>query len=323
MATPGADLDAAIADLAAPISEPFYDFERARIVIPTGGEPLDEFQRWVLVGELVHALANQHNPALVDTLSGSGEDPDRVAARLALLKGEAVLVQSLYLDSLSPETRAGVASQAAERSGTTLDDAPSMLRMLARFPSRAGSFLAVELYRLGGMAAIDQALLAPPDTTEQVLHTERYRRLEPAIKIDSLDVVADGYLLVEHGTWGERRWRALLDDHSGAVTAARAAEGWGGDHYQILWEPGTQGLVLLVRYAADSFADLSEMNSAIRNLITSGIEAGTSSVVGTVSEWAEGVDYVMLDWDVDVITFVVASDPVVGREIVSQIGVGT
>ena len=321
MATPDTDIVMVLAALEAPGPEPFYDFNRARIVIPTGGTPLDEYQSWVLMGELVHALTHQHNPLLVGNLSGDGEDPDRLAARLALLEGEAVLIQSLYLDSLPPEQRAKVAEQAGERPASPVDQAPSMLRDIALFPSRAGSFFAVELYRLGGMAALDQALDRPPETTEQVLHMERYRGLEPAVEVDPFTVAADRYVLVEQGTWGERRWRALLGHHSGSVEAARAAEGWGGDHYQILWEPETAGVVFLIRYAADSFADESEMNAAIRDLITSGMKVGSSRVVDTVTEWVEGVDYAMLAWDVDAITFLAASDPEVGRRIVSELEV--
>ena len=318
-----ADLGAVLAALAAPVPEPFYDFARARVVIPTGGAPLDEYQKWVLVGELVHALAHQRNPLVVGNLSAVGQDPDRLAARIALLEGEALLVQSLYLDSLPPERRAQAAGQVGERYRSVLDEAPSMLRELARFPSRAGSFLAAELYRLGGMAALDQALDRPPNTTEQVLHIDRYRRLEPGIEVDPPAVEVEGYTVVEQGTWGERRWKAMLDRHSGTVAAARAADGWGGDHYQILWEPDTGGLVFVIRYAADSFADESEMNAAIRNLITSGMQIGSSRVFDTVTEWVEGADYAMLAWDVDVITFLIASDPEVGRLVVRQIGVGT
>ena len=115
----------------------------------------------------------------------------------------------------------------------------------------------------------------------------------------------------------------MLGHHSGTVAAVRAAEGWGGDHYRILWEPVTGGLVFVVRYAADSFADEAEMIAALRDLITSGLKVGSSTVVGTLTEWVDGPDYAMLAWDVEVITLVVASDPAVGRRMVSQLGVGT
>ena len=77
MATPGADLEAIMTSLEAPVSEPFYDLARAKIVIPTGGQPLDDYQRWVLVGELVRALTHQHNPLTMADLLRTGEDRDR------------------------------------------------------------------------------------------------------------------------------------------------------------------------------------------------------------------------------------------------------
>ena len=317
-------LDEVLADLAAPGSDSFYDYEQGRIVIAADdGEPLDEYQSWVLVGELVKALSHQHHPQLTpDGIPEEGEDPDRAAARTALLEGEAALVQALYLDSLPPEQRETVAAKAEEKSGTVLDRAPEMLRYLARFPVRAGASLAVDLYRLGGAAALDQALDRPPATTEQVLHTEHYRNLAPAVEVEPFDLEMEGYVLVEEGTWGERRWRALLSHYGGAVMAARAAAGWGGDRYQILWAPSEGEVVFVVRYAADSFSDASEMNAGIRGLIMSGMAVGSSLVVDTMTEWVGGDDYAMLAWDVDALTFLAASDHSVGSRLAARLGVG-
>ncbi len=303
-----------------PVSAPFYDFARATVVVPGGGDPLDEYQQWVLVGELVHALAHQHEPLLVGSVRGVGTDPDRTAARVALLEGEALLVQSLYLDALPPERRAEVARQAAERGRLSRDGVPTMLLELARFPYRAGSSLATELYGLGGMAALDQAMDHPPESTEQVMHLARYRNQDSPVSVDPLRLSAEGYVVVEEGTWGERRWRTLLEHHSGPVNAARAAEGWGGDHYVMLWHPVSEDVVFAVRYSADSFADEAEMITAIRELITSGMDVGPSRVVDTVTEWVEGADYAILLWDLGEITLVLASDPVAGRSVSSQLG---
>ena len=316
-------LETAMAALVPPMSAPFYDFSRAKVVIPGGGEPLDEYQQWVLVGELAHALTHQHEPLLVGSVVGVGKDQDRTAARVALLEGEAVLVQSLYLDALPPERRAEVARQAGERPRPVRDAVPTMLLELARFPYRAGSALATELYRLGGMAALNQALGHPPDSTEQVLHPSRYRRQDVPLDLEPLSLSADGYVLVEEGTWGERRWRTLLEYHSGSVNAVRAAEGWGGDRYLVLWEPLTEDLVFAVRYAADTFGDESEMITAIRELITMGMDVGASRIVDTVTEWGEGVDYAMLAWEVGEITLVLASEPGAGRAVASQLGLAT
>lgn len=320
-AAPG--LEAAMIGADAPSSGPyasgFYcDYREGRIVMAAaGGEPLDEHQRWVLAGVLAKALSHQHHPRLA---AEEEEDPDRAAARQALLEGEAALVRSLYLDSLPPERREAAAAQAAALPGPELDGAPEVLVHLARFPARAGAALAVGLYRLGGAAALDQALDRPPATTEQVLHIEKYRSLEPAAEVEPPAAEADGYLLVEEGTWGERRWQALLSSRVGAAEAARAADGWGGDRYRILWAPLTGEVLFAVRYAADSFSDASEMNAAIRNLIGSGMEVGPSTVAGTMTEWVGGEVYAMLAWDVDALTFLAASDHSAGRRLAFRLG---
>lgn len=302
--------------------EPAYDVGRSRIVLPDGGSPLDEYERWALVGALVRALAHQHNPALVESALG-GADPtsDRVAAHRALLEGEALLIQSLYLGGLSPERMADLADQAMARASGGADQPATMVREVARFRPVAGSLLAVDLYRMGGPAALDQAMEMPPETTEQVLHIDRYRHLEPAVEVEPVSVVADGFVVAEDGVWGERRWRGLLGHHGEAMIAAEAADGWGGDRYQILWNPEAGDVVFVARYVADSFADESGMNAAIRHLVTHGMAVGSSRVVGTVTEW-EGEDYAMLSWDVDLITFLAASDPEVGSRIASQLEVG-
>lgn len=314
-------LEAALIGADGPSSDPSgisYDYREGRIVMAAGGEgPLDEHQRWVLAGVLAKARSHQHHPR---PAAEEAEDPDRAAARSALLEGEAALVRSLYLDSLPPERREAAAAQAAARSGPELDGAPEVVAHLARFPARAGAALAVGLYRLGGAAALDQALDRPPATTEQVLHIEKYRSLEPAVEVAPPAAEADGYLLVEEGTWGERRWQALLSSRGAEAEAARAAEGWGGDRYRILWAPLTGEVLFAVRYAADSFSDASEMNAAIRNLIGSGMEVGTSTVAGTMTEWVGGEVYAMLAWDVDALTFLAASDHSAGRRLALRLG---
>lgn len=313
-------LTAAAAGLDASAPDSYYDYRRARVVIAVGGEPLDEYRRWVLAGVLAKALSHQHHPR--SGAEEEGEDPDRSAARTALLEGEAALVRSLYLDSLPPEQREAAAAGAAARPGPELAGASAALLYLARFPVWAGAALAVDLYRLGGAAALDQALERPPATTEQVMHTERYRSLEPAAAVEPPDAAVDGYLLVEEGTWGERRWRALFSPHEGGVAASRAADGWGGDRYRILWDPLGGEVLFAVRYKADSFSDASEMNTAIRGLIMSGMEVGPSIVDETMTEWVGGDDYAMLIWDVDSLTFLAASDHSAGRRLAFRLGMG-
>ena len=330
MVPSGADLAAFYTRHENASPSPFYDPLEKAILIPEHLFPLDDYQRLVMVGELTKALSHQHHPSLLEALLASdGSDVDRLAAHRALLEGEAILVQTLYIESLSPERRALIADlarQAAEAedlgegSGPAGEDVPRLLVETDRFPTHAGASLVIDLYRQGGFTALDQAFEHPPETTEQVLHPDRYRTLEPAVELDPFALVVSGYEVVDEGTWGELRWRGLLAHHSDPVNAARAAEGWGGDRYQLLWAPSSGKLAFAVRLAADSFADESEVNAAVRDLILTGMDVGGSRVVETATEW-EGADYAMISWDVGVITWVVASDTEVGHQIAAQLGV--
>ena len=309
---------------------PLYDPVEQEVLIPEQLFPLDDYQSLVLVGELTKALSHQHHPFLLGALvAADGSDVDRLAAHRALLEGEAILVQTLYIESLSPERRALVADQARrtaegddpeEGPGISAEEAPRLLVETARFSTRAGAALVIDLYRQGGFTALDQALDHPPATTEQVLHPDRYRSLEPAVELDPFGLVVSGYEVVDEGTWGELRWRGLLAHHGDPVKAARAAEGWGGDRYQLLRAPDSGKIAFAIRLAADSFADESEVNAAIRALVGIGMDVGASRVVDTATEWV-GADYAMISWDVGVITWVVASDTEVGRQISAQLGV--
>ena len=330
MVAQGVDLQAFYAELEHPRPSPFYDPVEQEVLIPDELLPLDGYHSLVLVGELTKALSHQHHPALYEVLvGGDRRDADRLAAHRALLEGEAVLVQTLYLESLAPALRASIAGQegsaagseeSGEGSGSVPEVMPRLLVDTAAFATGAGAALAMDLYRQGGFTALDQALDRPPETTEQVFHSDLYRTQEPVVEVDPFSLVVSGYEVVEEGTWGELRWRGLLAHHADPVTAARAAEGWGGDRFQLLWSATSGKAAFAARLITDSFAHESEANAAIRELVRAGMDVGTSRVVGTATEWA-GADYAMIAWDVGVITWVVASDTEVGRQIAAQLGI--
>ncbi|MCY3651941.1 MAG: hypothetical protein OXG89_02805 [bacterium] len=298
------------------------------VLIPDRSLPLDEYGSLLLVGELTKALAHQHHPDSyhpeVDLDLDGG---DQALARRALHEGEAVLVQTLYLESLGEDRTALIYEQAAAATDPGSDPDLSALANVPRlaveervFPGQDGANLAFDLYRRGGFAALDQAFERPPDTTEQVLHLEKYRAQEPAARPNPFRVVLEGYETVEDGTWGELRWRGLFSHHGDPVSAARSAEGWGGDLYQLLWEPDSRNLVFAARLTADSFQDESEYNAAIRNLVREGMDVGDSRVIDTTTEWV-GADYAMLSWDIGVLTLVVASDTEAGQLAAAQLGI--
>jgi len=86
------------------------------------------------------------------------------------------------------------------------------------------------LYDQGGWAAVDAAYDDPPDTTEQVLHVEKYRGRELANTGPPVDLTEDldGWKLLDSSQFGEfdvYNWAATLTANSDA--ARIAGEGWG------------------------------------------------------------------------------------------------
>ncbi len=284
-----------------------------------GLDGLDEYQQWALAGALTRMLAHLHYPETVEEHSALAEDgdPDRAAAVGALLAGEAALVQTLYADALPEERRAALAEQAAADARPGFAQGPPFLAEQARFATAAGSALALHLYRQEGTTGLDRALAAPPVSTEQVLHPDLYNRMEPPVPLEPFAVALEGYETAEEGTWGERGWRALLGGGGRFAQAADAARGWGGDRFQLLWNPERGHLVWAVRYRGDSFADASRMAAALVDLV-GGLPVGISTLSGTTLEWPGGDVYALLGRQGETLTLVVADDAEAGRRAAAQ-----
>lgn len=280
---------------------------------------LDEYQQWALVGALTRMLAHLHYPETVEEQAALAEDgdPDRAAAAGALLAGEAALVQTLYADALPEERRAALAEQAAADARPGFAQGPPFLTERARFATAAGSALALHLYRQEGTVGLDRALAAPPLSTEQVLHPDLYNRMEPPVPPEPFAVALEGYETAEEGTWGERGWRALLGGGGRFAQAADAARGWGGDRFQLLWNPERGSLVWAVRYRGDAFGDASRMADALVDLV-GGLPVGVSTLAGTTLEWPGGEAYAVLDRRGETLTLVVADDAEAGRRAAAQ-----
>ena len=121
-----------------------------------------------------------------------------------------------------------------------------------------------ELWANGGRQAVDAAFEDPPVASEQVITASI-----PTGEADQSPAPpAADRAPFDEGVFGQIAWNAVLLDAVDPVTAAAAADGWGGDWY-VAWREGERACVR-AHVAADSPGDLDEMADALERWASSG-----------------------------------------------------
>jgi uncharacterized membrane protein len=250
----------------------FYDErpDRRRLYAVSGDRSLTPMNQIILAHELRHALQDQYQ----DLHSRLGEDigdfDDRRVAWMALLEGDATFVMERFLKRRLGGL-AGMGAEVGEAGGleevggdalaipgiADLPGAPPVVRDHLVQPYLTGLGLARALWRHGGPQAIRDAWARPPESTEQVLHPEKFFAREPARPVaPRLAPPGEGRLLSE-GVLGELLLRTLVgEDGEGA------AEGWGGDGWR-LWDVRGQ-TALLWRSEWDTSAAATAFDARLR-----------------------------------------------------------
>jgi hypothetical protein len=261
---PGSDLLTMLLDLYGEQVAGFYDGDTGEIVVPSHEGGLSVLQRGTLVHELVHALTDQHfefDPTFDAMIEE--ERLDQASAYQALIEGDAILAEVLWVQGLTQRELGEFVSESLEADSSALQAVPQFIQDSLLFPYDAGLSFTQGLYQSGGWAAVNEAYsLFPtlPASTEQVIEPDDYRRDLPLqVNIDAIEL--EGYQLERTSTWGELGFRVMIDQVLGESIGTPAADGWGGDAYHQ-WFDGENAALLLV-YKGDSELDLEELESAL------------------------------------------------------------
>jgi hypothetical protein len=230
----------------------FYDTETRELVVR--GDRLTPFVRQVLVHELTHALDDQHFD-----LEPQFADDEAALAFEALVEGNAVVVESRYLASLPADEREAARSEENATFGGAGAGVPDIVVELGSFPYRDGPRLVDALLQAGGQARVDEAFRAPPTSSAEVLHPERF--LDRPGRAGVGPVRADGRV-VDQGVLGELILRLVLAESMSPERASRAAAGWAGDRY-VAWVSGPRTCVRAT-VVLDSPAEANELAAGLR-----------------------------------------------------------
>src|SRR6059058_3928019 len=147
-------------------------------------------QRPIMAHELTHALQDQHFKLSRFEHWPKGDSDAELAAH-ALIEGDATLAMALYIANNPLRPLAFLKSLGSTRlPSEELDKAPRALRETLLFPYQDGEKWVFILYKQGGWDRVSKAFTELPQSTEQILHPEKYFAHEPPVKVTLPDVAS-------------------------------------------------------------------------------------------------------------------------------------
>jgi hypothetical protein len=223
-------------------------------------------QQPVMAHELTHALQDQHFNLRRFEKWPKGDSDAELAAH-ALVEGDATLSMIDYMKRDLTRALAFVQSmRSSQSSSEQIDSAPRSLRETLLFPYEQGAEWATVLYRRGGWALLSRAYTDLPQSSEQILHTEKYFAREAPVKIEMADahaLLGSNWKRIDTDVNGEWSYYLILDEYlKSGEESKRAAAGWGGDRYSVYEGPKAGDLFIAQLSAWDTENDAVEFFNA-------------------------------------------------------------
>ena len=223
-------------------------------------------QKPVMAHELTHALQDQHFNLKRFEKWPKGDSDAELAAH-ALIEGDATLAMTLYMAKNPLVALAFIRSLGSQAAASEqFNQAPRALKESLLFPYEQGSAWASQLYRRGGWEMVSQAYSKLPQSSEQILHAEKYFAYEAPQKLilpEFKRILGPNWKRIDNDVNGEWGCYLILDEFlSNADESKQAAGGWGGDRF-VLYENGRTGEFFVAQLTAwDSALDAREFFDA-------------------------------------------------------------
>lgn len=243
----------------------FYDTVEERMVVVTDAG-LDPAAKLTYAHEYTHALQDAAFAPEHFTAEGLDDD-DRQLAMTTLTEGDATVTMLAWaFEHLTQEELLEIGT------GTELPDTtgiPSWMVNQLQFPYSAGQ---VWVGTLAGpdplnpdFTEVDAVYDNPPETTEQVMHLDKWEAREAPVPVEAPDlagILGEAWEVISDSPVGEASIGIFLE-HFGIdrQVAMTAAAGWGGDRAAVAYGPGDE-FALAWRLAWDTAEDATEFADA-------------------------------------------------------------
>jgi hypothetical protein len=273
-------------------------------VDPSGGMYDSNQQQVYLVGlnfdeKAQYAYVNQYMAYLIDQQAGPlniglqtacTETMQACAALRALITGQSTIVRDdwlrIYASAVVEE--AIEASLSNNRLFPQAGD-PAFTLVDLDFYSGYGTEFVKALKGKSGTAAAWEAYLAPPTTTEQIMHPDAYFDGDAGVEVDDLSIVEalmdDGWELDKSDSLGEWFTYLMLTQSANPLAqlesddAFAAAAGWGGDRYYLLSHPSAGNEVFAIHWVWDDADEMEEFYTFLTFYLSGRFSDGFPEVV--------------------------------------------
>ncbi|MFI5199863.1 MAG: hypothetical protein ACHQXL_05770 [Candidatus Limnocylindrales bacterium] len=244
-----------------------YDPDTKTMDVVSKSGQLGPIEQITYAHEFDHALQDQ-NFGLAKLGLDDTSNSDRGLARLSLPEGDATLLMTQWAEvHMSPLQLLQLAQEANDPSQTALLAAmPDDLKETLLFPYQQGLSWVNAMQSSGGWAAVDAAYAKPPDSTEQILHPDKWASHEQPIPVTIPTTLAaklgPGWTMPLTDTFGEMQFRIWLEQVGKLPVgqAEAAAAGWGGDRLALVQNGSTFGIAMITKW--DTPADATEFAAA-------------------------------------------------------------
>jgi hypothetical protein len=295
-------------------------------------EDMDEqLRQLLLVHELYHGLQDQHfdlRRYLMDKARKPGTNNDEILARSSVVEGEASYIDAIYLARVvndAAPSREQLESIMADQADWT----PEKWAETARNPElseniRERLLRAIEIEKrlprfmfetfigayTDGVAFIHavhekgwpevEKLYRehPPESTEQILHPEKWFAREAPVAITwpafDTDPLFTDWQLLDENVLGERLWRVLFREQGAEAEADVLAAGWGGDRYAVFRNRHDKTYLMLTFTSWDTPEDAAEFGAAYRRVLEAKARGAQAMV------FAQGSDVLIVECPLEV-----------------------
>jgi len=266
----------------------YMPYNRTMYII---GNRFAGMERWTFSHEFDHALVHSVYP---DSMASQGDplcanDSQRCEAIRALVEGDAMLVDEMWRDQYATAyDERDIALSPYQLIMPPEQNTPAYMYPSMLFTYLGGEIFVYTLWKKGNWALVNEVYEKLPDSTEQILHPEKFLAGEKPVAMDVPELAAaigEGWSLIKSDSLGEFKSYLLLAfgaDNPAQLssdTAAEAVAGWGGDHYLVFESAEREELLLTAEWAWDTDADAAQFFAALEDYLDKRFRGGAVAAV--------------------------------------------